>query len=138
MTKAIRFMEQTKNVQIRLRAFERLKPWFIKRLKEFNSCCWNYDVQMAKIKNEFNVMCIRFFHQYCSYNCNTCRPHGEAIMPCTSNNNIVKGVRNMCEHIFVPQGRGHMSFTNQNVSRAIVLAMAFQHSNFALMKLIQY
>jgi hypothetical protein len=31
-----------------------------------------------------------------------------------------------------------MSFTNQNVSRASVLSVAFQHSNFALVKLIQY
>jgi hypothetical protein len=95
MTKVTRFMEQAKNVQIRLRAFERLKPWFIKRLKEFSSCCCNYDVQMAEIKNRFNAMCIRFFHQNYNYSCNICRPHGEAIVSCASNNNIVSGVKNV-------------------------------------------
>jgi hypothetical protein len=59
---------------------------------------------MAKIKNGFNVMCVRFFHQNCSYTYNICRPHGETVVPCTSNNNIVNGVKNMCEHILCPKG----------------------------------
>ncbi len=59
---------------------------------------------MADIKDGFNAMCIRFFHQNCSYTCNIYRPHGEAKVPCTSNNSIVSDVRNMCEHILCPKG----------------------------------
>jgi hypothetical protein len=135
LTTCIYFMEQIKNVQIRFWTFERLKLWFIKRLTEFNSCCCNYHVQMAKIKDGFNAMHTEFFNQNCTCICNICRPHGEVATPCIANNNVVSGVRNMCEHILCLMDE-HMNSTSWNVSKAIVLTMTFQHSNSTFVKLI--
>jgi len=59
---------------------------------------------MAKIKDGFNAMHTRFFDQNCTCTCNICRPHGEVTIPCIANNNVVSGVRNMCEHILWPNG----------------------------------
>ncbi len=46
-----------------------------------------------------------FFDQNCTCTCNICKPHGEIATPCIANNNVVSGVRNMCEHILCPNGR---------------------------------
>jgi hypothetical protein len=56
-------MEQELNLQVRLQSFEKLKPWFIKRLKD--SCYYSYHVQMEKLKDGYNSMRIGFFHQNC-------------------------------------------------------------------------
>ncbi len=88
-------MEQSEDVQIRLQAFKKLKPWSIKRLKEFNSCCCNYDVQMAELKNGYNSMHIGHFNQNCMCTCDLCRPLGEVAY--VANKTIVIGVQDMCD-----------------------------------------
>jgi hypothetical protein len=85
-----------------LQSFEKLKPWFIKKLGEFNSCYYNYHVHMAKLKEEFNSMCNGLFHQNCECICNIYRPLGEVTY--VANTTIVFGVRNMCDLILCLKG----------------------------------
>jgi hypothetical protein len=35
---------------VRHRAFERLKPWWVRKLKERNTCCCIYHVEMDMMK----------------------------------------------------------------------------------------
>ena len=67
-----RFKEENPNVEVGLRIFETLKPWYVKRLQEFNSCCCRYHVQIAELKEGFNNMRRRTLHQSCSCNCVVC------------------------------------------------------------------
>jgi hypothetical protein len=90
-------VEQTPNLQIRLSSFEKLKPWFVKRLNEFNSCCCSYHVQMVELKDGYNSMWTRLFHQNYICPCKICRPLGEA--KCVANSAIAIGVRNLCDQI---------------------------------------
>ncbi len=85
-----------KNQIVNLRSFEKLKPW-LKKLKEFNSCYYSYHIQMAKLKEEFNSMHNRLFHQNSECTCNIYRPLGEAT--CVANTIIVFCVINMCDLI---------------------------------------
>lgn len=51
-----RFRGEHTGVEIGVRSFESLKPWFVKRMKEFNSCCCRYPVQMGELKDALNFM----------------------------------------------------------------------------------
>jgi hypothetical protein len=82
-----KFMEQTQNMQINLQAFERLKPWFIKKFKKFNCCCCNYHVQMVELKYGYNSMLIRIFHQDYTCTYDVYGSHGETT--CVANNIVV-------------------------------------------------
>jgi hypothetical protein len=72
-----RFREQNAGVEIGLQSFEALKPWYVKRLKESNSCCCRYHVQMAELKDAFNLMRRGTLHRSCTCGCAVC---GVALM----------------------------------------------------------
>jgi hypothetical protein len=91
-----RFKEENPNVEVGLRIFESLKPWYVKRLQEFNSCCCRYHVQIAELKDGFNNMRRRFLHTSCNCNCDVCGARGPET-PCWASSSTVEGVRAMCD-----------------------------------------
>jgi hypothetical protein len=47
---------KTHGSKVRLRTFERLKPYYIRRLQERNKCAYKYHVNMLELKDVFNNM----------------------------------------------------------------------------------
>jgi hypothetical protein len=48
------FKDQHLNVQVQLRAFDSLKPWFVKKLREWNTCCCKYHTKINELKEGLN------------------------------------------------------------------------------------
>jgi hypothetical protein len=46
------------DVEIKLTSFGKLKPYFVKKLQDFNSSCCKYHQEMAKTKISFNNMLV--------------------------------------------------------------------------------
>jgi hypothetical protein len=42
--------------QVGLQAFEKLKPYYIRQLKEINTCAYKYHVEMGELRQGFNNM----------------------------------------------------------------------------------
>jgi hypothetical protein len=42
--------------KVGLRVFEKLKPYYVHKLKERNTCACKYHVEIAEIQKEFNNM----------------------------------------------------------------------------------
>jgi hypothetical protein len=69
-----RFKAAHPHVKVSFVSFRRLRPFFIMRLKDFNSCCCIYHQQMAEITIGFNNMRASKVHlvegeQYCNCWC---------------------------------------------------------------------
>jgi hypothetical protein len=58
---------------------------------------------MVKIKDGYNSMWIKLFHQNYICFCKICRPLGE--VKCVANNAISIGVKNICEQIMCLKGK---------------------------------
>lgn len=95
-----RFTEEHPSVILGLRSFEALKPWYVKRLKEFNSCCCRYHVQMAELKDALNSMRRGALHRCCSCSCDVCKTLKEH--QCLALNSAIEGVRAMCDRVLCP------------------------------------
>jgi hypothetical protein len=59
---------------VRHRAFERLKPWWVRKLKERNTCCCIYHVEMDMMKVELNNLRdkVKSMHAGCACECIVC------------------------------------------------------------------
>jgi hypothetical protein len=84
-----------------LHSFEALKPWYVKRLKEFNSGCCRYHVQMAELKDAFNLMRRGTLHRSCTCSCVVCG--GSNDRTCQASTFVLPGVTAMCELILCPK-----------------------------------
>ncbi len=73
------------DVQIGLKSFVKLKPYFVKRLKDFNTCCCKYHQEMVKIKDGFNMRSTDDHHPSCSCQC-------DSICTRPVNNSLVQGI----------------------------------------------
>ncbi len=64
---------QTKNpnVPIMLTNFQTLKPWFVKRLKEWNMCNYQYHMKFNELRCGLNILWIRkhFHDSHCVCSC---------------------------------------------------------------------
>jgi hypothetical protein len=75
-----------------------LKPWFVQRLKEFNTCCYQYHIELRELKDGFNNIRLCGPDEVCICECNeVCNPliftHDQHQTPsCLSNESILKGV----------------------------------------------
>ncbi len=61
--------------KVRLRAFEKIKPYYVCRFKERNACACIYHVEMAKFWNKFNNMqdgTNGVHGKHCSCTCDIC------------------------------------------------------------------
>jgi hypothetical protein len=73
------FKDEHPNVQMQLRAFESLKPWFVKKLREWNICC-KYHTEIDELKEGFNGIRShgKGFHGQCTCSCvEICHPFGK-------------------------------------------------------------
>jgi len=85
-----RFKATHENVQIGLKSFVKLKPYFVKRLKDFNTYCCKYHQEMVKIKNGFNMRSTDVHHgddhhPSCSCQC-------DSICTRPDDNSLVQGI----------------------------------------------
>jgi hypothetical protein len=48
------FKEKHPNVQVMLSKFESLKPWFVRKLHEWNTCYYWYHIEISKLKEGLN------------------------------------------------------------------------------------
>lgn len=74
------FKDQHLNVQTQLITFESFKPWFVKKLREWNTCCYRYYTEIRELKEGFNGIriCGKRVQWQCTYSCvEICRPFGE-------------------------------------------------------------
>lgn len=58
------------------RSFEKLKPWFVRKLKDQNTCCCVYHIQLMYFKDAFNIMrssAFGFHGKSCTCECNVCK-----------------------------------------------------------------
>ena len=72
----LRFRETHPTVQIGQRSFEKLKPWFVRKLKDRNTCCCVYHIQMLFLKDAYNLMRsdVGGLHgRSCSCTCDICK-----------------------------------------------------------------
>jgi hypothetical protein len=61
--------------KVGLRAFEKLKPYYVKRLKEHNTCTSKYHTEMVELQHGFNNMqtTSKGVHgRMCPCNCDIC------------------------------------------------------------------
>jgi hypothetical protein len=53
---------QHPHVEVGFITFHKFKPYFVQKLKDFNSCCCRYHHEMLDIKVEFNNMRVLVVH----------------------------------------------------------------------------
>jgi hypothetical protein len=70
-----RFMKAHVEGKVGLRTFEKLKPYYVRRLKECNTCTCKYYIKMLELRHGFNNMWItsKGVHgKACNYSCDVC------------------------------------------------------------------
>jgi hypothetical protein len=69
------FLKANTSCQVGLQAFDGLKPYYVRQLKERNTCACKYHVDMVELKLGFNNMCSgsKGLHgQNCICDCDVC------------------------------------------------------------------
>lgn len=77
-----RFREANLGSQVGLRAFELLKPFYVRRLMERNTCTCRYHCEMAELVKGFNNMrtATKGIHgRHCGCSCEVCGAPGTAL-----------------------------------------------------------
>ena len=102
----LRFTEAHPECSVRQRAFERLKPWWVRKLKERNTCCCIYHVQMDFMKVALGLLRDkqRGVHSSssCTCECSVCK--GEIPGACHAHEAIFKRITLMWESCVCPKG----------------------------------
>lgn len=52
----IAFRQRFLEIQVMLIVFKKLKLWFLRRLKDWNTCCCQYHMELKELLNGFNDM----------------------------------------------------------------------------------
>ena len=89
-------------MEIGVRSFEVLKPWFVKRMKEFNTCCCRDHVQTSEMKDGLNSMRHGSVHKNCQCTCALCRPV-PGLLGCMAAHATFTGVTALCETMLCPK-----------------------------------
>ena len=89
-------------MEIGVRSFEALKPWFVRRMKEFNSCCCRAHVQMMELKEGLNSMRRGTVHKNCECQCEVCRPVPGGLL-CMAAHSTFPGVTALCTSVLCPK-----------------------------------
>jgi len=111
------FKTAHEDVQIGLKSFVKLKPYFVKRLKDFNTCCCKYHQEMVKIKDGFNMRSTDVHHgddhhSSCSCQCDSIctRPVNNSlvqdIVTCQGIHHIFKRSMDLWSQSFCPTPLG--------------------------------
>ena len=91
-------------MEIGLRSFEVLKPWFVRRMKEFNTCCCRDHVQTCELKDGFNAMRRGSVHKNYQCPCQLCRPE-PGVQQCMAAHATFTGVTALCETVLCPKDK---------------------------------
>lgn len=130
-----RFKESNPTIEVGLRSFEKLRPWYVKRLCKFNSCCCRHHVQMSKLKDAFNSMKQGPVHgAACICSCRVCKPNGVHCV-CAFTLSTITRVKVMCELILYPK-YDIDEYHKLLCIRGVVAIVAFQSSSCVLLKWI--
>ena len=89
-------------MEIGVRSFEALKPWFVRRMKEFNTCCYRDHIQITEYKDGFNAMRCGSVHKNCQCECQLCRPL-PGVQQCMAAHATFAGVTTLCETVLCPK-----------------------------------
>ncbi len=79
-----KFLKEHPNYQVGLQGFEKIKPYYVRKLKAQNTCACKYHVEMAELRHGFNNMwyAIKGIHGWdCNYDCDIC--HGNLLGQCS-------------------------------------------------------
>ena len=91
-------------MEIGLCSFEVLKPWFVRRMKEFNTYCCRDHVQTCELKDGFNAMRRGSVHKNCQCPCQLCRPE-PGVQQCMAAHATFTGVTALCETVLCPKDK---------------------------------
>ncbi len=88
-----------------LRAFQKLKPYYVYKLKEKNTCTCKYHVEMVELQDGFNNMWgeSKWIHgKHCTYKCDVCC--NSTLGVCKATCTTVQSLTNMQTFILCPLG----------------------------------
>ncbi len=91
--------------RVGLRAFENLKPYYVRRLIEMNTCACKYHVKMVELQEGFNNMRhgSKGVHgTNCKYNCDVCCNSTNTSNECKASYMTFQGLTNMWTSIMYP------------------------------------
>lgn len=100
----LNFKEQHPSCVIGFRTFQQLKPFFVKRLKERNTCCCVYHARMDLLRLAVSSMRsnVKDLHgPTCKCECQVCRPMGETM--CVGNTQIYPSVKQLWTSVVCPK-----------------------------------
>ena len=89
-------------MEIGVRSFEALKPWFVRRMKEFNTCCCHDHVQITELKDGLNCMRRGNVHKNCQCPCQLCQPV-PGVVGCMAAHATFTGVTALCKTVCCPK-----------------------------------
>lgn len=98
----LNFKEQYPEIVIRQRAFEYMKPYFVRKLRDRYTCCCISHVQMSFLKDAINHMRSSVFGLHgkaCQCQCNICKDNGG----CKAPKNPIKSVTALLDSILCPK-----------------------------------
>jgi hypothetical protein len=94
------------DVSIELTTFSYLKPWFVKRIKEWSTCCYRYHIELMELKIGFNNMCSKTkgIHANCGCSCvDVCCPiDAQDVTKCCASQITFLGLTKPCNFILCP------------------------------------
>ena len=105
----MKFKDSHPQLQVGQRSFEKLKPWFVRKLKDRNTCCV-YHIQLMYFLNAFNIMCSKafvFHGNSCTCECNVCNS-SMVLGKCTTSEHTFKGITKLWESCVCPKGENDM------------------------------
>ena len=117
-----RFKVAHPTVDIGFISFHKLKPYFVRKLKDFNTCCCKYHQEMIEIKVGFNNLRAPTVHQQglnspCACACETIcgnpidgAGQGQGVS-CQATYHTYKGCSDLWEKFLCPKVRGHEWFS---------------------------
>ena len=101
----MRFQVANPKIRISLRCFEDLKPYFIRKLKDRNTCCCEYHVQLVYFKEALNQMWQGRFGLHgrpCNCRCFVCSSH-DGTAQCTASNVTFPSLTDLWESVLCPK-----------------------------------
>jgi hypothetical protein len=104
------FKEKHPNVSIELTSFTCLKPWLVKRMKEWNTCYYHYHIELVELKIGLNNMHSKIggIHANCACRCvDVCYPIDvQDVGNCYANQSTFTGPSDLSTSIFCPKPVG--------------------------------
>lgn len=113
-----RFKAVNTELKVGLTTFKKLKPFFVKKLKDFNTCCCKYHQQMLQIKIGFNNLRSSSSHNgdnhsscecFCDVVCSNPVEHSTSSIgsvTCQANLHVYKGITHLAEASLCPKPTG--------------------------------